>query len=838
MIVTRIIGVETEYAIAPLPDSSSGWGESGTADLLDRLVETGAHGARASLPAVRCSMGREGFFLSNGARLYRDGPHVEYATPETTNPADLVCCVLAGERIVSGALQRLCGRGVFSPATRLYKTSQGYGRSPAGFGCHENYSYRNHSDAFLRALLPFVASRIIYTGSGGYAARKPIRFTLSPRLYFLSDRSCGGDGYYMVNGRDEPLSDNGTRRLHLIAGESLCSHLGMYLKVGATGLVVAMADAGVMPPDRLIPKEMTAAARRVAADPACSIAVADREDRETLRAVDIQRWYLREATRRIDEPWMPDWAPEVIGCWGDILDRLEAGAPQSVATRLDWAAKWCLHETRCRDAGYDPQDILSWDRDITSIARCVQVAPYTIDNLNAKQMVDDPRVIENVIERWPLFEGGSKKWERLEDVLNLRAQLHEIDTRFSEIGPDGLFNQLDAAGAMDHTIPQVAEQRVRDAMAEPPRDTRALCRSELIERLATRKRPHRYQANWHYIRYDGRRGELQMPDPLDRKIRWRLAPRPAKRARGEALDFPTLNEEIERVVRAYQTAHYDRAYTLSHGLLAECERRAAEDRRLPVRLYPWERAMRYASWTAARLGRSHPEQMLRDMYERSMHGYMSVIDHLFIYRQMTYAPLPQMEVWVERSREYSGRQLDCPSDIAEPLGFWYLFRGDYGEALACLEPIADLGERLRGSRVRENLFNCYLRMGDRDAAQRMLADMRHHARGLSGLLADHVWPAEVRLTRDPDRRARLLRQAYRVHRRRGNRLGMIRVNLMRARLCDDSAATEGIHRQILRDVQHTTSVGRCPLYQRIMREWARWCGDDAPDEHGDTWWGL
>src|SRR4051794_28441545 len=97
MLNTRVMGVETEYAMSlpGEPVGSERWG--GIMDaMLNRI------GARSSaLRGALCG----GLFLGNGSRFYFDaGAHPEFCTPETAHPDDCVRYILAGERLLSDAL--------------------------------------------------------------------------------------------------------------------------------------------------------------------------------------------------------------------------------------------------------------------------------------------------------------------------------------------------------------------------------------------------------------------------------------------------------------------------------------------------------------------------------------------------------------------------------------------------------------------------------------------------------------------------------------------------------------------------------------------------------------
>ena len=66
------------------------------------------------------------------------------------------------------------------------------------------------------------------------------------------------------------LLGKGYHRLHVLCGESLCSHLASWLKVGTTALIVALADAGLCASTGRALRMPLKAFRTFAADPTCS----------------------------------------------------------------------------------------------------------------------------------------------------------------------------------------------------------------------------------------------------------------------------------------------------------------------------------------------------------------------------------------------------------------------------------------------------------------------------------------------------------------------------------------------------------------------------------------
>ncbi len=195
-----------------------------------------------------------GVFLRNGGRLHLDVPgYPVYATPECGSVPDLVVHDKAGERILEGLLmdagQRLRDDGI-SAGISVLKSNAGNAGSP--YGCQETYLIGQRGDFGRLAgiLIPFLVTRQIICGSGTVAR--------TPRgaLYCLS-RAAGHteNSIAPVSARSRPLISTrdeahpgaaGFRRLHVIVSDPTMSETTTLLKVGATDLVLRMAEAGTV----------------------------------------------------------------------------------------------------------------------------------------------------------------------------------------------------------------------------------------------------------------------------------------------------------------------------------------------------------------------------------------------------------------------------------------------------------------------------------------------------------------------------------------------------------------------------------------------------------------
>ena len=480
----------------------------------DRAADLFWHSAMRRLRHLP-SQREHGVFLENGARLLVDyGCHPEYAAPECANPWDFVRYALAGDAVMEAAAGQIRDEFDRDLSASVYKSNVSYapGCSWETWGCHESYLYHSAPETIAREMIPHFVSRIVFTGAGGFDSTSDgVHFLVSPRVAHLtavmSDNSTAQRGIFHT--KNEALGRHGNR-MHVICGENTCSHRALWLKASTTSLVLVLADAGLMPGASVQLAAPLDAMRKFSRDVHCRQTV-ESVSGKRLSAIDIQRHYLEQVEAHLGEGLLPEWAPEVCRHWRAMLDRLSAGAPESVATTLDWAIKWALYSEQVRKAGMDWQDISLLSAVIERLAQSFRERQIPEEKeLNLPDSVWDvfeqeknSGVIGYLLQRHHLTK------DDLQRCRGLRQRLFEIDTRFSQLGERGIFNQLDKTGALDHRVPGV--ERIQEAVGNPPRDTRARIRAEWVQRLASRGDA---TADWDSVCDFKQKFFLRLDDPL------------------------------------------------------------------------------------------------------------------------------------------------------------------------------------------------------------------------------------------------------------------------------------------------------------------------------------
>jgi hypothetical protein len=227
-------------------------------------------------------------------------------------------------------------------------------------------------------------------------------------------------------------------------------------------------------------------------------------------AVQLQRHYLREVEAHLDSPFMPAWAQPVCQTWGKVLDQLEA-APEALSDQLDWALKLKLFQDRAERRGIAWKSLGAWNWLLTRVKACCEARGEAMEL--SRELIERHRstalakVADLFMQR---LESHGQSWDQLDDFLALRVELFEIDMRYGQLGPVGLFNALDQAGVLKHEV--IGVETIRHAIDNPPPRGRAKRRGEAVRRLAST--PEGYACNWEKI-IDHRQARImRMHDPF------------------------------------------------------------------------------------------------------------------------------------------------------------------------------------------------------------------------------------------------------------------------------------------------------------------------------------
>lgn len=299
--------------------------------------------------------------LPNGARLYVDHAHPEYASPETINPREAVLWDRAGEKVMVEAMNILNSRG---RNLAVYKNNvDGKG---AAYGSHENYLVDRNLpfSEIIRYITPFFVTRPILCGSGrlglGPASQEP-GFQISQRADYV-ENDVGLETTFnrpIINTRDEPHAlESKYRRFHVIGGDANQFDASILLKVGTTSLVLWMLEQDAVPLglESIIMDNPVQNTWLMSQDPSLQRKLELHEGPD-MTALEIQQLYLDAVREVVEERGGPDWdTAEVLELWQRVLDLLKNDF-WGAAPYVEWVAKYqLLDQMRMRGGG-------SWDSD-------------------------------------------------------------------------------------------------------------------------------------------------------------------------------------------------------------------------------------------------------------------------------------------------------------------------------------------------------------------------------------------------------------------------------------------------------------------------------------------
>lgn len=294
--------------------------------------------------------------LENGGRLYVDGAHPEYSTPECTNARDVVIYEKAGERLVQLCIENANRNRKEEDKLFIYKNNtDGKGNS---YGYHENYLMLRSTqfEKIVQSLVPFLVTRQIFAGSGKVGTDNkgdPAPYQISQRADFfetLIDLNTMAKRPIM-NTRDEPHADpKQFRRLHVIVGDANMAEFTTYLKIGTTSLVLQMINNHHDIPGLELENPLQAI-KTVSRDITLKKTIRLTNGKE-YTPVEIQRAYLEEAYKYFGNSERDPAVYEILGYWEDTLEKLEKN-PSELCRKIDWLIKYELINNYREKKGYE-----------------------------------------------------------------------------------------------------------------------------------------------------------------------------------------------------------------------------------------------------------------------------------------------------------------------------------------------------------------------------------------------------------------------------------------------------------------------------------------------------
>jgi proteasome accessory factor A len=842
----RPLGIETEYGISRVPTGNPDRGDAG---ICDGILSV----AMKRFPYLPAGRGN-GLFLGNGSRFYIDcGGHPEYATPEVENPRDVVRYADAGAEFLHGLASELTRELKDGTELLLFRCNVDY-LTGTTWACHENYGHRAIPLLLPPQIIPHLVSRIIYTGAGGLDPFSPgIEFCLSPRVLHLvqttSSNSTGSRGIYHL--KDESLSAPGWNRMHVLCGDSLCSQLGTWLKIGATALVVALVEGGLKPANGIELKNPLQAMHRFNRDIALR-STAELCDGRHLTALDLQWHYLSFVREHLDHPCLPDWAEEVCNAWQEMLERLARG-PEEVGTRIDWVIKHALYFDHIRRREVSPEELAAYNNAMPRQPAGQESALADISNRLIEHALADSPELQWACQRSPLADiAGPSNHPGLAAVLappakaiplsqarhkhiqQVRLELCELEVRFGQLGPNGLFAALDRANLLHHRLAGLTAARVRKAMREPPQSGRARLRGQTVQRLHGSPR---HVCDWDSVWTNDANELLDLSDPLLEEMpAWTRSVSQPPQSSGRDLALI-----LDQITGVYEQGRYPQAYASLREFV-----------RGTLRPDPSVRGRYYGLMALVQSRRgSFPEAMaaLGAMRPVRFDSFSSFYEYVAVHRFKSLVPGAAIWEWIRRGDELPDQ--NPAGDSAHAFGFHahkgcaLLHGGRLGEARDLLRRIlADSGPRRICPRMyalaTADLGEVHRRIGEPGLARIRLDDAERIQTdgGFLGDLAEFTLLNRAKLESAARDVSDLLERAETIQIDTINRMGLARTLILRARLLTGGAGGQEGRQRIVEIQQQLPSLQDCPVLAKILASWHDWCAGRPPPEGQDQFWGM
>jgi proteasome accessory factor A len=349
----RITGLETEYGCLVQPSVQV---QEVLPRVRDWLFEHDRYGLIDLHDRDWDEPAGNGGFLFNGGRVYIDMGHMEYCTPECASALDVVRYDRAGDLLLQEAVEALKLEEKISFIRNNVDHYTG-----ATFGCHENYSLDRKAplhEKNVLSLLAFLTLRVLFTGAGRVGSIRPSRFRgevvqrEEAALFQISQRAdyIQNDFFEwvqhnraIINTRDEPLADpRQYRRLHLIHGDSNVLPATLFLKVGATRLVLDLLDADALPPVALHDAVTTLRLLSRTLGPPWCVPLADGKLCDAVEVLGLYHQRSKQMFQGRDTE-----TDALIDLWGQVLRGLASDRNTLVGV-LDWVTKEFLLGEFCR----------------------------------------------------------------------------------------------------------------------------------------------------------------------------------------------------------------------------------------------------------------------------------------------------------------------------------------------------------------------------------------------------------------------------------------------------------------------------------------------------------
>jgi hypothetical protein len=443
--------------------------------------------------------------LENGGQIGTDSDKIESRTPASEDAVEHERYRRAGQRnlmLVADAYAAATSSVIRIVPSRA---SVSYGACSSWGASHLHVGHHCEPHQLQEVLIPLLAAVAPLVGDGGFCPIAPgLVYVRSPRLCLITQSiGSGSQSNRPIYHTKAPSHSAGVRIHHNIIGANNCSETCGVLFAAMLQRAARAADRGGVPTLRLRD------------NPVSVLHTFNKDIHATVRTSkgQMKAWQVVDHFFPALLEAMPDTNDHFEQIWTRIRDAYQhdRGLPLTLDADIKHAQFGAYLKTRG----------VTWEQlDAVNEAlaeRAPEVLVLADNPSKALDYLADPtcghRVARDAVLGRIEREGDLDTLVRLAD---LRADVLALDERWSLMNEDGIFNQLDAAGVLDHHVPGVDD--IDRAMVEPPSVPRDQVRGAYVKQHAGDETKC---ATWMYLEDRTQGKVLDISDPCKPSTTWR-----------------------------------------------------------------------------------------------------------------------------------------------------------------------------------------------------------------------------------------------------------------------------------------------------------------------------
>ena len=409
-------------------------------------------------------------FGENGCRIYNDMGHLEIATPSYNNPFDAVAYDKASEiyafvasREASLSLKEKVlihknnVANFFTPPESGVRKGKGRKIKTITYATHGNIITKREAckdwSRVEKALIPWVVTRILFTGSGDVVSgdtigKEGVKFVISPRAMFVAQKSSLSTTSRrgILNTRDQPHAAHHYWRLHDIHYEALRSEYAIFLRDIVQALVIYAFESGFLDDAPEI-DDPVRTFKKISLDTRECDWEIQLKSGERTDAVSILQFYLDAIEKMQDiEGETCTWDKMGLKAFKELIDDLEARCLEKYVDGIEWVTKLALLASLDEGGAFmgEPKEKLS-----ASEGRYI---------CNQYALLDE-------------------------------SVLHYLGDEKESIKSECLFSPSESLAFAERKLPQVdwssLSERIRYAVSNAPEQTREFFKAEMVKRYGS-----------------------------------------------------------------------------------------------------------------------------------------------------------------------------------------------------------------------------------------------------------------------------------------------------------------------------------------------------------------